>query len=131
MTEPVAPVTEMGIELELCPRCGGPAWVLLTDVVYEVWCRTDSCLRLPARATEADAIAAWNTRALSTRTPKAVQVGRPVKRHASGSPRPVVEPWPDDVATLIRLDREGKRPMTEAETQAALEQVEILREALE
>jgi hypothetical protein len=56
-------------------------------------------------------------------------VGRPVKRHASGSPRPAVEPWPADLVELIRLDREGKRPITEVETQRALEALETAQAA--
>jgi hypothetical protein len=52
--------------------------------------------------------------------------GRPVKRHASGSPRPVAEPWLVSLANLVRLDREGKRPITDAETQSVLEAFESL-----
>jgi hypothetical protein len=52
--------------------------------------------------------------------------GRVVKRHASGAPRPVSEPWLTSLARLVRLDREGVRPITAAETQCILEAFERL-----
>jgi hypothetical protein len=51
---------------------------------------------------------------------------RAVKRHASGAPRPVSEPWLVSLAKLVRLDREGIRPITAAETQCVLETFESL-----
>ncbi len=56
-------MTEKSPEPELlpCPICGNSAFVV-GWVLREIWCRTDRCLRLPARPTEAEAIAAWNIR---------------------------------------------------------------------
>jgi len=52
---------------EPCPLCGNRAFVVAGDGSsfkgYEIWCRTDRCIKLPPRETEGGAIADWNRRA--------------------------------------------------------------------
>lgn len=45
--------------LKPCPRCGNRAFVVGG---YEIWCVTDSCLKLPPSQTTSEAIERWNTR---------------------------------------------------------------------
>lgn len=55
----------VAVTLLPCPFCGGRAFV---TIHWEVWCNQDLCLKLPPRASYAEAITAWNTRATTPAT---------------------------------------------------------------
>ncbi|KAL5684533.1 hypothetical protein EMGR_006373, partial [Emarellia grisea] len=56
-----------------CPRCGNRAFLTIN---FEVWCRTDRCLKLPPRASRAEAADAWNTRSYTARPDAGDEVER-------------------------------------------------------
>lgn len=67
LTETV-PQQEPVQTLKPCPICGNRAFLSITGTpgARSVFCLTDLCLRLPTRPSEAEAIEAWNRRALLT-----------------------------------------------------------------
>lgn len=89
MTPPeAAPMREDVTQLLPCPRCGNRAFLTIN---FEVWCRTDRCLKLPPRASRAEAADAWNTRSYTARPDAGDEVER-VARAISH----VVNPWDHD-----------------------------------
>ncbi|WP_426288145.1 hypothetical protein [Sphingomonas sp. PSPC2-2] len=74
MTPPeAAPMREDVTQLLPCPRCGNRAFLTIN---FEVWCRTDRCLKLPPRASRAEAADAWNTRSYTARPDAGDEVER-------------------------------------------------------
>jgi hypothetical protein len=89
-------MTDVSKELLPCPRCGNGAFITGTDS-YQVWCRTDSCLRLPPRASRKDAIDDWNNRAQPAPDEPMLTAEEENELAARINANPLLQPAPADV----------------------------------